>query len=78
MPSDNQESRKSAGGTFGEVLGGSAGRVIGEASGIPGAGKACEKIGGSAGRAAGEYMYGADPDTAEVLRKEHFGRRCGR
>lgn len=78
MPLDNQEDRKKAGGAFGELLGGQVGRVVGEASGVPGGGSAGEKIGGAAGRAAGEFLYGAPPEVAEILAKEHFGRRCGR
>jgi hypothetical protein len=78
MALDNQEDRRKAGGDFGELWGRNVGRAVGEASGVPGGGSAGEAIGGPVGRIAGEHLYGAPPEVAEVLAKEHFLRRCGR
>jgi hypothetical protein len=69
---------KKVGSEYTAWLGRQAGRVLGEASGVPGGGEVGEKIGDEAGRAAGEYLYGAPPEVAEILAREHFGRRCGR
>ncbi len=69
---------KKVGSEYTAWAGRQAGRVLGEASGIPCAGDAGEKIGDAAGRAVGDFLYGAPPEVAEILAKEHFGRRGGR